>query len=116
MARALQPSMVVLEDIDLVAEQRTQMGGGRMALLFELLNEIDGIGEDVDTFLRELVRRAALLAALDGAPALADAHFAEALRELEQGGRLTRSILGAGDGGAPPSPAAGGFPRPPRSC
>ena len=39
MARALQPSMVVLEDIDLVAEQRTQMGGGRMALLFELLTD-----------------------------------------------------------------------------
>ena len=180
MARDLQPSMVVLEDIDLVAEERTMMSTTATALLFELLNEIDGMGEDADVvflmttnradliepalaarpgrvdqavelplpdapsrdrllklfcegldarmadpaelvertdgaspaFLRELVRKASLFAAVSGEPALGDSHFNEALRELEEGGRLTRSILGAGDNGAPASPAATGFPDP----
>lgn len=48
MARDLQPSMVVLEDIDSVAEERTMMSTSATALLFELLNEIDGMGEDAD--------------------------------------------------------------------
>jgi len=180
MARDLQPSMVVLEDIDLVAQERTMMNRGATALLFELLNEIDGMGPDADVvfvmttnradliepalaarpgrvdqavefplpdaasrerllelfcegltvdladrgalveqtdgaspaFLRELVRRASLLAAVAGDSPLRDSHFEGALRELEAGGRLTRSILGAGDDGAPPSPAATGFPEP----
>ena len=63
-------------------------------------------------FLRELVRKASLLAALSGERGPGDSHFDEALRELEAGGRLTRSILGAGDQGAPASPAATGFPQP----
>ena len=43
MARDLQPSMAVLEDIDLVAEERTMMSRSATALL-QLLNEIDGMG------------------------------------------------------------------------
>lgn len=48
MARSLAPSMVVLEDVDLIAQDRGnpfQPGGG---LLFELLNELDGLGSDID--------------------------------------------------------------------
>ena len=48
MARALAPSIVVLEDVDLIAEERGNpfaRGGG---LLFELLNELDGLESDVD--------------------------------------------------------------------
>ena len=180
MARDLQPSMVILEDIDLVAQERTTMGANTTALLFELLNEIDGMGEDADVifvmttnradllepalaarpgrvdqavdfplpdaagrgrlielfcegldvdlsdpaglvdqtegaspaFLRELVRKAGLYAAVSGEETVGAAHFAEALRELEEGGRLTRTILGAGGDGAPVSPAATGFPLP----
>jgi len=180
MARQLQPSMVVLEDIDLVAEERTRMSTSATAVLFELLNEIDGIGEDSDVvfvmttnradliepalasrpgrvdhavefplpdaasrarllelycegldadpaaltalvartdgaspaFLRELVRKASLLAAMSDAATIAARHFDEALSELEAGGRLTRSILGAGVDDASPSPAATGFPQP----
>ena len=37
-ARALQPSMVVVEDVDLIAEQR-ESRGGQHPLLFQLLNE-----------------------------------------------------------------------------
>ena len=44
MARALEPSTVVMEDVDLVAEERTKGGGGcATPVLFELLNEMDGL-------------------------------------------------------------------------
>jgi ATPase family associated with various cellular activities (AAA) len=166
-ARDLQPAMVVLEDVDLVAQERTAMGFGATSLLFRLLNEMDGIGEDADViflmttnradllepalaarpgrvdqavefplpdadarsrlidlfgrgldmgltdrdaivaetegvspaFLRELVRKAALHAAVAGSPRVEDAHFREALDLLERGGSITRAMLGA-DGGA----------------
>jgi len=181
MARDLEPSMVVLEDIDLVAEERTAMPKSTTSLLFELLNEIDGMEEDTNViflmttnradlleaalaarpgrvdqavhfplpdadgrarlielyceglkvdlpdlgglvsetdgaspaFLRELVRKAALYAVAGGEETVRAAHFSEALGELEEGGRLTRSILGAGGDQPPVSPAATGFPPPP---
>jgi cell division protease FtsH len=47
LARMLQPAMVVLEDCDLVAEERAPRGGAN-PLLFEVLNEIDGMAEDAD--------------------------------------------------------------------
>lgn len=53
LARLLPPAIVVLEDVDLVAEERTMspMGGGN-PLLFQLLNEMDGVAGDADiTFL-----------------------------------------------------------------
>ncbi len=179
MARQLQPAMVVLEDIDLVAEERTQMGTNATSLLFQLLNEIDGMGADADVifvmttnradilepalaarpgrvdqavelalpdrvararlielfceglnadlvdppllvektegaspaFLRELARKAKLVAAIRGDELVRDEHFDEALSEMEEGGRLTRTILGAGKDGSP-VPAAGGYPAP----
>jgi len=48
MARVLQPSIVILEDVDLVAEERTRPGAACTALLFELLNEMDGLADDAD--------------------------------------------------------------------
>jgi ATP-dependent 26S proteasome regulatory subunit len=49
MARALQPALVILEDVDLVAEERTGRGPGCASpLLFELLNEMDGLADDAD--------------------------------------------------------------------
>jgi ATPase family associated with various cellular activities (AAA) len=46
-ARVLQPAAVIVEDVDLIAEQRG-MHPGQNPLLFQLLNEMDGLGEDVD--------------------------------------------------------------------
>jgi hypothetical protein len=46
LARELEPSMVVLEDVDLVGEERTHYGSS--PLLFELLNQMDGLAGDVD--------------------------------------------------------------------
>jgi hypothetical protein len=163
MARVLAPAMIVLEDVDLVALER-EFYENTSALLFELLNEMDGMGEDSDTifllttnradvlepalaarpgridlavelplpdaaardrlielyaegltlrlgdrrgivtdtdgaspaFLRELLRRAALLAAEEGGSEVTDRHMRGALDELRQGGdSLTQSLLGA---------------------
>jgi hypothetical protein len=46
-ARALQPAMVVVEDVDLIAEDRGTFPG-QQPLLFVLLNEMDGLRDDAD--------------------------------------------------------------------
>jgi hypothetical protein len=47
LARFLQPSLMVIEDVDLIARERTQMrSGGEEVLLNKLLNEMDGLKED----------------------------------------------------------------------
>ena len=48
LARELQPAIVVLEDVDLVAEERTMPHAGTNPVLFELLNQMDGVEEDAD--------------------------------------------------------------------
>jgi hypothetical protein len=48
LARRHQPSVVVLEDVDLVASDRSFALPGSNALLFEILNQLDGLGDDVD--------------------------------------------------------------------
>ena len=60
LARLLQPSTVILEDVDLIAEERThhQVIG---TLLFELLNEMDGLGEDIDVLFLLTTNRPDLL-------------------------------------------------------
>jgi hypothetical protein len=46
LARDLEPATVVLEDVDLVAQERMFDGSG--PVLFELLNEMDGLAGDAD--------------------------------------------------------------------
>jgi len=48
LARLLEPTTVVLEDVDLIGTERYQQSVGANALLFELLNQMDGLVEDVD--------------------------------------------------------------------
>jgi cell division protease FtsH len=48
MARALAPALVVIEDVDLIAHERHQVGMETNPLLFSLLNEMDGIDGDSD--------------------------------------------------------------------
>jgi hypothetical protein len=49
LARFLQPSMMVIEDVDLIARERTQMHGmGNEIMLNKLLNEMDGLRENAD--------------------------------------------------------------------
>lgn len=47
-ARSLQPATIVIEDVDLIALDRQLPGGEHNALLFQLLNEMDGLAEDAD--------------------------------------------------------------------
>ncbi len=59
-ARALQPALVIVEDVDLIAENR-DTHPGQHPLLFQLLNEIDGLGEDADVTFLLTTNRADLL-------------------------------------------------------
>jgi ATPase family associated with various cellular activities (AAA) len=75
-ARALQPSIIVIEDVDLIAEERGSHGSEN-AMLFQLLNEMDGLGSDVDvTFLLTTNRADLLEEALAARPGRVD-HAAE---------------------------------------
>jgi ATP-dependent 26S proteasome regulatory subunit len=48
LARVLAPATVILEDVDLIGTERNQQTVGANALLFELLNQMDGLAEDID--------------------------------------------------------------------
>jgi len=47
-ARMLAPATVILEDVDLIGTERHQQTVGANALLFELLNQMDGLADDTD--------------------------------------------------------------------
>jgi hypothetical protein len=93
-ARALQPAIVVVEDVDLIAEERTARPGEH-PLLFQLLNEMEGLNpvDDV-TFLLTTNRADLLEPALAARPGrvdlaaelpLPDADARRALLRLYQG-------------------------------
>ena len=65
-ARTLQPSVVVVEDVDLIAEERSHRPGEH-PLLFQLLNEMEGLNSATDVTFLLTTNRADLLE-----PALAD--------------------------------------------
>ena len=162
MARSLAPSMVVLEDVDLIAEHRGQPFMPTGPILFELLNEMDGLRNDCDVifmlttnrpdilepalaarpgridlavelplpdadgrrrllelyarglqledidldgvvqrtdgvspaYIKELLRKAALLSAEEGAPGVGQRHVDAAADELAEGGRLAERLVG----------------------
>jgi cell division protease FtsH len=60
LARELQPAVVVLEDVDLVAEDRGY-GDGASPVLFELLDAMDGAAADADLLFLLTTNRADLL-------------------------------------------------------
>src|SRR5581483_10914061 len=60
-ARLLQPSMLIVEDVDLIAEERTHERGASTSLLFELLNQLDGMEEDADVVFLLTTNRPDLL-------------------------------------------------------
>jgi SpoVK/Ycf46/Vps4 family AAA+-type ATPase len=59
-ARDLQPAVVVLEDVDLVAEERG-FGPGASPVLFDLLDAMDGAAPDADLLFVLTTNRADLL-------------------------------------------------------
>jgi hypothetical protein len=72
-ARVLQPAVIVVEDVDLIAEERTMGRPGEHPLLFQLLNEMEGLnsGDDV-TFLLTSNRAELLEPALAARPGRVD--------------------------------------------
>ena len=94
-ARTLAPSVVVVEDVDLIAEDRG-MYPGQHPMLFQLLNEMDGLAEDADVAFVLTTNRADLLEpALAARPGrvdqavelrLPDAEGRRALLDLYRGG------------------------------
>jgi hypothetical protein len=72
LARRLAPSIVVVEDVDLIAQDRSRFTEGNPAL-FELLNEMDGIGSEADvTFVLTTNRVETMEAALTERPGRVD--------------------------------------------
>ena len=74
LARLLQPSVVVIEDVDLIARDRTTMGSPcEEVLLNKLLNEMDGLRPDSEIlFILTTNRPEALEAALASRPGRVD--------------------------------------------
>ena len=111
-ARALQPAMVVVEDVDLIAEDRG-MHPGQHPLLFQLLNEMDGLAEDADVVFVLTTNRADLLEpALAARPGRVDQ--AVELDAAGRGGppRAVRALpRGAGGGHRPASTTSSPGPR-----
>jgi ATPase family associated with various cellular activities (AAA) len=71
-ARTLQPAVVVVEDVDLIAEERTSRDG-QHPLLFQLLNEMEGLNSAADvTFLLTTNRADLLEPALAARPGRVD--------------------------------------------
>ena len=72
LARRLVPSVVVVEDVDLIAQDRSFTPGGNPAL-FSLLDAMDGVAADADvTFVLTTNRAAALEEALTQRPGRID--------------------------------------------
>jgi ATP-dependent 26S proteasome regulatory subunit len=59
LARSLAPAMVVMEDVDLVALERSHYSSN--PILFDLLNAMDGLEEDADLIFALTTNRAELL-------------------------------------------------------
>lgn len=88
LARALSPAIVVLEDCDLVAEDRGMSPTGR-PLLFEVLDAMDGLDADADvTFLLTTNRVRTLERALVQRPGRVDLAVEVPLPDLEGRRRL----------------------------
>ena len=101
LARLLQPSIVVIEDVDLIARDRTTMDSPcEEALLNKLLNEMDGLRPDSEIlFILTTNRPEALEAALASRPGRVDQAIEFPLPD-EEGRDQAGPALRQGRGGA----------------
>jgi ATP-dependent Clp protease adapter protein ClpS len=92
LARLLQPAMVVIEDVDLIARDRNDMDGPcEESLLNKLLNEMDGLKEDADIlFVLTTNRPEELESALAGRPGRIDQAIEVGLPDEIGRGKLVR--------------------------
>ena len=96
LARLLQPSIVVLEDVDLIARQRSDMDSPcQESLLNKLLNEMDGLKEEANIlFVRTTNRPEALEAALSSRPGRVDQAIEFPLPDEDGREKLVRLCAG----------------------
>jgi hypothetical protein len=92
LARFLQPSLMVIEDVDLIARERTRMHDpGEEILLNKLLNEMDGLQEDADVlFILTTNRPEQIEPALVSRPGRIDQAIEFPLPDEEGRARLTK--------------------------
>ena len=92
LARLLQPSIVVIEDVDLIARDRSQMNSPcEEILLNKLLNEMDGLKEEADIlFILTTNRPETLEAALAARPGRIDQAIEFPLPDEEGRAKLVR--------------------------
>jgi cell division protease FtsH len=92
LARFLQPSMMVIEDVDLIARERTKMrDGAEEVLLNKLLNEMDGLREDSEVlFILTTNRPDQIEPALVSRPGRIDQAIEFPLPDDEGRAKLTR--------------------------
>jgi ATP-dependent 26S proteasome regulatory subunit len=89
MARMLAPATIILEDVDLIAEDRARQHPSCMPILFELLNQMDGLAEDSDVlFILTTNRPEVLEPALAARPGRIDLAIAVPLPDDEGRRRL----------------------------
>jgi len=92
LARFLQPCIIVIEDVDLIARSRESMGGPcEESLLNKLLNEMDGLREDAEIiFVLTTNRPQALEAAIASRPGRVDQAIEFPLPDADGRRRLIR--------------------------
>ncbi len=91
LARLLQPSLVVVEDVDLIGGDRSESGVCQQALLNRLLNEMDGLREEADIlFVLTTNRPEVLEAALASRPGRVDQAIEFPLPDAEGREKLVR--------------------------
>jgi ATP-dependent 26S proteasome regulatory subunit len=91
LARLLQPSIVVIEDVDLIARDRADLNTCEEVLLNKLLNEMDGLREEADIlFILTTNRPEALEQALAARPGRVDQAIEFGLPDAEARKKLVR--------------------------
>jgi hypothetical protein len=91
LARFLQPSLMVIEDVDLIGRERTHMHGMGEMLLNQLLNEMDGLREDAEVlFILTTNRPEQIEPALASRPGRIDQAIEFPLPDEEGRAKLTR--------------------------
>jgi cell division protease FtsH len=94
-ARALQPATIVVEDVDLIGMDRSLPGGEHNTLLFQLLNEMDGLSGDADVLFILTTNRVDLLEpALAARPGRVDQAIEIGLPDAAARGRLVDLYVG----------------------
>ena len=95
LARLLQPSIVVIEDVDLIAGDRQNLNTCEEVLLNKLLNEMDGLREEADIlFILTTNRPEALEQALASRPGRVDQAIEFGLPDADAREKLLRLYSG----------------------